>query len=173
MQVDIRSKGIRVTEDTKVYISKRLSRLDHFTTRPLQAKVMLKVDGKMARVEITIPLGRLLLRAEESDQQLFQAVDKCAERLESQIKNNKYKLVRNLQEKQGINDLFINTPEPVPMINSAVKIKQYKLEIMTFDEAVTAMELSDHTFYVYKNDKEQVCVVYERRDGEYGLIETF
>lgn len=173
MQTEIRSKGIKITDEIRDYINKRLSRLDHFTTRPLQAKVMLSVEAKLARVEVTIPVGRLIIRAEESDQQLFSAVDKCAEHLEIQIKNNRYKLVRNLRERQGINDLFVDTPEPVQMLQSAVKIKQYKLEVMTFDEAVTAMELSDHTFYVYKNDKEQVCVAYLRHDGEYGLIETF
>ena len=43
---------------------------------------------------------------------------------------------------------------------------------MTFDEAVTAMELGGWSFYVYKNEEEDPCVVYIRKDGEYGLIKT-
>ena len=58
------------------------------------------------------------------------------------------------------------------MVNSAVKIKEFKLEVMTFDEAATAMELGDHNFYVYKDENDEVSVVYLRRDGELGLIKT-
>ena len=35
------------------------------------------------------------------------------------------------------------------------------------------MELVDHNFYVFTNDKTgMINVVYKRRDGGYGLIET-
>ena len=172
MKIDVRSKGIRITDDIKDYLEKRLSKLDHFTTRPLEAKVVLKLDAKKARVEITIPLGSLVVRSEESDQEIKDAIDRCAEKLEKQIKNNKHKLVRSLQHKQGLSDLFVDTPEPEKMVNSAVKIKEFKLEVMTFDEAATAMELGDHNFYVYKDENDEVSIVYLRRDGELGLIKT-
>ena len=85
MKIDVRSKGIRITDDIKDYLEKRLSKLDHFTTRPLEAKVVLKLDAKKARVEITIPLGSLVVRSEESDQEIKDAIDRCAEKLEKQI----------------------------------------------------------------------------------------
>jgi len=173
MELDIRTKGVKQTDEIKAHLFQKLKKLDRFTTRPLDAKVMLKTEGKMVKVEITIPVGPIVIRAEEVDQELFVAIDKCAEKLEKQIKSNKHKLVRSLQDKAGINDLFIDTPEPEKMVNSAVKMKQYKLEVLTFDEAVTQLELLDHSFFAYKNDKDNVCIVYLRRDGEYGLIETF
>ena len=172
MQIDVRSKGIKITDDIKNYLEKKLSKLDRFTTRPLQAKVVLKLDAKKARVEITIPVAHLVIRAEEADQEINDAIDRCVEKLEKQIKNNKHKLVRSLQNKQGVNDLFVETPEPEKMVNSAVKIKEFKLEVMTFDEAATAMELGDHDFFVYKDENEEVNVVYVRKDGEFGLIKT-
>lgn len=173
MNIDVSSRGIKLTPDVREYISKKLSRLDHFTLRQLNAKVMLRVDAKQAKVEITIPVGKLVIRAEERDNELFNAVDKCVNRLEAQLKNNKHKLVRNLQEKQGINDLFVPGPEPKEMVTSAVKIKEYKLEELSFDEAVTALELGQHSFYVYKDENGNTCVVYQRQDGEFGLIRTF
>jgi len=173
MQLDIRTKGVKITDEIKGNLRKKLEKLDKFTTRPLDAKVMIKTEAKMVKVEVTIPVGPITIRAEETDQELFNAIDKCANRLEKQIKSNKHKLVRSLQDKDGVNDLFIDSPEPDKMVNSAVKIKQYKLEILSFDEAVTQLELLDHSFFAYKNEKENVCIVYLRKDGEYGLIETF
>lgn len=173
MQVDVRGKGIKATNEIKAYIEKRLARLDRLTTRPLEAKVMLKTEGTLAKVEITISIGSIIARAEVKNQDLNTAIDIAAEKLESQIRNNRHKLVRNLQEKQGINDLFVEGPVVNEVVNSAVKIKQYKLEVMTFDEAATQMELLEHDFYVYKNEELQTCVVYLREDGELGLIVTF
>ena len=153
MQIDIRTKGVKLTDEIKAYMRKKLEKLDRFTTRPLDGKAMIKIEGKVVKVEITIPVGPITIRAEETNQELFNAIDDCANKLEKQIKNNKHKLVRSLQDKEGINDLFIDTPEPEKMVNSAVKIKQYKLEIMSFDEAVTQLELLDHSFFAYKRRK--------------------
>jgi len=47
------------------------------------------------------------------------------------------------------------------------------LEKMSMDEAVTALEVLGHDFYIYKNvDNEKVSVLYLRNDGKYGVIET-
>ena len=46
-------------------------------------------------------------------------------------------------------------------------------EIPINREIEMQMNLIDHEFFVFKNDKTgDVCVVYKRRDGAYGLINT-
>ncbi len=37
MQLDIRTKGIKQTDEIRAYLIKKLSKLDRFTTRPLDA----------------------------------------------------------------------------------------------------------------------------------------
>lgn len=44
---------------------------------------------------------------------------------------------------------------------------------MSAEEAIMQMNLLDHEFFVFKDDRTgEVNVVYKRRDGDYGLIET-
>ena len=44
---------------------------------------------------------------------------------------------------------------------------------MSAEEAVLQMELLGHNFFVYMNDDtSEVNVVYKRKDGNYGLIES-
>ena len=44
---------------------------------------------------------------------------------------------------------------------------------MSVEEAIMQMNLLDHEFFVYKDDSsDEVCVVYKRKDGDYGLIST-
>ena len=44
---------------------------------------------------------------------------------------------------------------------------------MVLDEAIVAMEMLSHSFFIYKDaDSEKIAVVYKRNDGGYGLIEV-
>ena len=44
---------------------------------------------------------------------------------------------------------------------------------MSVDEAITQMELLDHTFYLFKNEENNhVAVVYKRDNVGYGLLES-
>ena len=45
---------------------------------------------------------------------------------------------------------------------------------MTVEEAILQMNLLDHEFFVFKNQEAEgaFSVVYKRKDGGYGLIET-
>ena len=54
-----------------------------------------------------------------------------------------------------------------------VKMKQFAVKPMTPEEAVLQLELIGHDFFVFRSaDSGDVNVVYRRRDGNYGLIET-
>jgi putative sigma-54 modulation protein len=44
---------------------------------------------------------------------------------------------------------------------------------MNTEEAIMQMELLGHTFFVFLNEEaDGVNVVYKRKDGTYGLLET-
>ena len=66
-----------------------------------------------------------------------------------------------------IEDYFEEPEEEV------VKRKELFLKPMDEEEAITQMELLGHTFFVFKNmDNDKICVVYKRKDGAYGVLET-
>jgi len=54
-----------------------------------------------------------------------------------------------------------------------VRTKRFALKPMDVEEAVMQMELLGHDFFVFRDaDSGEVSVVYRRRDGNYGLIES-
>jgi putative sigma-54 modulation protein len=67
-------------------------------------------------------------------------------------------------------------PEPVGTPEEAapaiVKIKRFAIEPMFEEDAVARMEELGHQFFIFVNaENERLCVVYRRRDGDYGVIE--
>ncbi|RJQ08293.1 MAG: ribosome-associated translation inhibitor RaiA, partial [Bacillota bacterium] len=54
-----------------------------------------------------------------------------------------------------------------------VKVKRFNIKPMTVDEAIMQMNLLGHDFFVFTSaETEQVSVLYRRKDGNYGLIES-
>ena len=53
-----------------------------------------------------------------------------------------------------------------------VRKKQFDMKPMYPEDACVQMELLGHNFYVFRNaEDEQICVVYKRKGGTYGMIE--
>ena len=54
-----------------------------------------------------------------------------------------------------------------------IRRKSFDLKPMTAEEAIMQMNLLGHEFFVFEDqESEEICVVYKRKDGAYGLIET-
>ena len=54
-------------------------------------------------------------------------------------------------------------------------VKRKKLELKPIDEeeAIIEMEMLGHSFFVYRDvDTDEICILYKRKNGNYGIIET-
>jgi putative sigma-54 modulation protein len=108
---------------------------------------------------------------------MYAAIDKANDKLVAQIRRHKDKLKNNL-EKEGIKQAYstefdAESLEKEVLASQLVKNKKVELKPMTSEEAIAAMELLGHSFYVYLDVKtEKTSVVYLREDGDYAVIET-
>ena len=71
------------------------------------ANVNLKVyNDKQTKVEVTIPMKNLTLRAEERHEDMYAAVDLIVDKLERQIRKYKTKVNRKFREREGVAAFF-------------------------------------------------------------------
>lgn len=177
MNLDIRGKGgFVITDAIYSYLDKKLSKIDKVFQQQLDAYVVCKVYREGTKVEITIPIKFITMRAEVQDKDLYAAIDRAVDKLEAQIRKNKHRMNRSLQEKVGLKDAFssdyLDIDELERELISPVKKKNIKLEILSLEEAMTQMDLIGHDFFIFKNEDNVTSVLYLREDGKYGLIET-
>ena len=53
-----------------------------------------------------------------------------------------------------------------------VRVKRFPVKPMSVEDAITQLEQLGHSFYMFDNaENGKVCVLYVRRDGDYGLLE--
>ncbi|NPC81101.1 sigma 54 modulation/S30EA ribosomal C-terminal domain-containing protein, partial [Pyxidicoccus fallax] len=63
-------------------------------------------------------------------------------------------------------------PTPVPPSARVVRATHLTIKPLSVDEAVMQMNLMNNDFYVFHNvASDALCIVYRRKDGQYGLIE--
>ena len=172
MKFNIHGKNIEVTDAIRGYIESKIGRLDkYFKDTDLEAVINLRVRGKEQIVEVTIPANKMVLRAEEKHSDLYAAVDLVSDKLERQIRKNKTKARKNLKQTIVFTDFEVDASEDVD--NSIVKRKVVDTKPMSEEEAILQMELIGHDFFLFKNDKtNELCVVYKREDGGYGILEA-
>ena len=173
MNINIRGDKIEVTDSIKNYVKEKLARLEKYFEEPNQidAHVLVRVRNGEQIIEVTIPASKYTLRAEEKNADLYAAIDLVIDVLERQIRKNKTKLERRKADLPVFNFPVIEEVE----IDSKDIIKRKNIETkpMNEEEAILQMELLGHDFFVFKNvDEECVSVLYKRKDGNYGIINS-
>ena len=107
---------------------------------------------------------------EETNEDLYSAMDLVIDKLERQFKKYKGKITSKkvkMAVMPEIEDLLEEDEQKI------VRRKEVFLKPIDEEEAITQMELLGHTFFVFKNvDTDKINVVYKRNDGDYGIIEA-
>lgn len=177
MKYNIRGDKLVVTDAINSYVEEKLGKLNkYFKNDDIKANVLLKVKGANRQIiEVTIPTEKFILRCEEENQDLYAAVDLCVDKLERQIRKNKTKLQRHVSKEKNvdINFDFELEAENEDIDETIGKRKKINTKPMDEEEAILEMELLGHDFFVFNNtDTDSICVVYKRKSGDYGIIET-
>ncbi|MGP4073877.1 ribosome hibernation-promoting factor, HPF/YfiA family [Piscibacillus sp. B03] len=184
MKYNVRGENIEVTNAIREYVEKKIGKLErYFDTPPTSdVHVNLSVHNDEQRIEVTIPMTDLLLRAEVSHGDLYAATDLVVDKLERQIRKYKTKVNRKFRQAGAPKHVFAELErEAAVAVNEKteeeeiqiVKKKRFDLKPMDEEEAVLQMDMLGHNFFVFENaETGETNVVYKRKDGKYGLIET-
>lgn len=177
MKIEVKGKNIEVTDAIEIKVVDKLSRLDKYFDNPqaITAKVLVRTYPYGQKIEVTIPTEYVLLRAEVVDEDLYKAIDTIVDILERQVRKYKTRINRKKRSVKESTAVVLNEIEKTidEEKDEVVKTKSITPKPMDFEEAIMQMELIGHSFFVFKDtDTDSVNVVYKRKDGGYGLIET-
>ena len=176
MKYNIRGDKLEVTDAINNYVESKLDRLNkYFKEDDILANVLLRVRGTSQIIEVTIPTDKFILRSEEEDKDLYAAIDLVTDKLERQIRKNKTRLNRQNQDNKykDFNFDYESVTEDEEEDELIVKRKNIEMKPMDEEEAILQINLLGHEFFVYQDmHTNKICVLYKRKDGNYGLIET-
>jgi putative sigma-54 modulation protein len=171
-------KKVEISDDLRNYAEKKISKLDRMFKVESSAYVTFSIERGRHKAEVTVKNNGMYFRVSEVTSDMYASIDSAVASIERQIRKYKTRLVKKLRD--GVLD-----KETVPSVRSQqaedeerefeiVRTKRFPIKPMSVEEAVLQMNLLEHEFFVFKNqdDNDSFAVVYRRKNGGYGLIES-
>lgn len=186
LEVEIHARNMDNTQKINDYVTKKVSKLDHYLSGIEEARVDVSYV-KSARsaadrhvAQITVSGKGFILRAEERADDIITALDVAVDKIQRRIARYKGKRDKGRGDGRSAADIATElyrqsldeeeTGELEPVI---VRRKHFLMTPMDELEAIEQMNLLGHeNFFVFFNaHSTSINVLYKRRDGQYGLIE--
>lgn len=175
MKINIRGDKISLTDGIKDYINSKIQKTEKYFggESDVNVNVVVRVRGRDQIIEVTVPTKHFTLRAEEANSDLYAAIDLVIDKIERQIRKNKTRIEKKLRKESSRDFNYDLIPDMEEEKDEIVKRKKIEMKPMSEEEAVLQMNLLGHTFFVYKDEStDKICVLYKRKDDNYGIIEA-
>jgi putative sigma-54 modulation protein len=194
MRVNVTFRHMEATEPIKEYAQEKVERIKKYFPDPMTAHVVMTTERGYQHVcDVTITLHNgLTLKGRESTEDMYSSIDLVMAKIERQVRRYKEKIRSHkpvslttipvhemVLEAESLDRSPVGEEEggEEPATDSAgprvIRSNKFFAKEMTVDEAVMQMDLLGNEFLVFMNAAtKEVNVVYRRKDGNYGLIET-
>jgi len=186
MQVNITFRGFDPSDSLKSYAKEKVERANKYLDKAGEAHIVLSLERHLQNADITIHSGNFVLRGREKTEDMYASLDLAMDKIERQLRRYKEKLkhhhgrdlVHHGQRaarkiRHDVVELAEPEQSPEPQSPRVVRTNDFLTRAMTVDEAIMQMDLMNNDFYVFTSaENHEMCVVYRRKDGHYGLIEA-
>lgn len=178
MKYQIIGKNIEVTDGISNALQNKLARMDKYflIKEDVECRCVVSAHKTIQKVEVTVFLPSMPLRAEVENEDLYAAIDLAIDKLQDQMRRIKTRMDRSnnrLSLGKAIDFDQIEAEERKEEDDVIVRAKSYYLEPMSIEEAITRMEALGHAFFMYLDEEDdRISTVYVRNDGGYGVIQA-
>ncbi len=176
MKITYTARKVNLKDNFKERAEKKLSKFGKIFSDEAAVSIVVTLEKNRQTVEVTIRDKSMIYRAEATEAEMNDALDKVVDILGRQIRKNKSKLSKRLR--QGSFEEFIADTaqsddfEPVEEEYNVVRKKMINVKPISVDEAILEMNMINHTFFMFINaETGEPNVVYARANGDYGLLQ--
>ena len=190
MSITVTGRKMNVTDALRQYAEEKIGNsMKVMDIDPLDAEVVLSVKKNPSiatpcKCEVTIRTKGNVVHVEESEQDMFAAIDVAAAKILRQLRKYKTRVIdRKVRAgahgetasiksmSEGTGDLDLDALMADLSDDEVVRIKEIEFEPLTEEEALIQIDLLGHDFFAYiDRDTSAFCVLYRRDNGGYGLL---
>ena len=197
MQLSTTFRHMDASQAVREYAAEKLEKIrKYFNKDPISAHAVFSVERgfhHVADLNITLTSG-IVINAKETTEDMYSSIDLAAARIERQVRRWKDR-IRDHKPHGGpmtsVREMVIEPeevePQPAPAAAAAkptppapaqhnfqvVKDERFTARSMTVEDAVMQLNLLGDELLVFTDaGSGRTSVLYRRKDGKYGLIET-
>ncbi len=176
MKITYTARKVNLRDNFKERAEKKLSKFEKIFSEDALVNVVVTLEKNRQTVEVTISDKGMVYRAEATEQEMNDALDRVVDILGRQIRKNKAKLSKKLRSTTFEEFMAENTAAPAETADeeeyTVVRKKMINVKPITVEEAILEMNMVNHSFFMFINaETNEPNVVYARDDGGYGLLQ--
>ena len=172
MKITYTARKVNLKDNFKELCEKKLAKFQKIFSEDAEASVVVTLYKNRQTVEVTVKDNDMVFRAEDTQDEMNDALDKVVDILGRQMRKNKTRLARRLRDNTA--DFAVLLPEEDIEDEQEVDIRTKTIPIkpVSVEEAILQMNMLDHDFFVFINaETDETNVVYKRKNNTYGLLE--
>ncbi len=184
MEIKVHGNHTQVPDDIRALVNQKLGHSERIfegkiglTDVELSEESNPRIAADKFRVEITAPVAGNVVRVEAASHDQHSAVDTAVDKFERRLRRLKERIID--RSRSGPDKRLNQTPgeaeidKEMSETASIVRSKQFTMKPMSPEEAALQLEMLDHSFFFFFNSEtDSHAVLYRRRDGNLGLIES-
>lgn len=193
--ITVTGRHVSVTDAMKDYAIEKVSKIEKFSPRIIDAVVTMDVQKLEQRVDIVLKVNNLKIKSQAVSENMYTSIDKAVHKLEAQLLRYKDKLQDHQTKRSDVVDMQVNVlrsaaEEELFEVNDEIESetrhrmmdkytphrivsrKTRPLKTLTDGEAIMKLDLSGDAFLIYRSEESQkIRVMYRRPDGDVGVIQ--
>ena len=176
MELQITGLNMEVSSEVRRYVERKIGKLTRHFPNIIESIVEISQEKTRSpqqkfMVRASVTGSGVNLHSQERGEDLFQAIDKTTSVLDRQLERQKGKLYEKGKGSSLARGEF-KAETAQAFQPEVVKVKRFAMKPMPVIEAAEQMQILGHSFFFFLNtDTEEYNVLYQRQDGNYGLIE--
>jgi len=179
MHVSVTFRHMDSSDALRKYAEEKSGRIGRFLFDPVEIHWVLSVEKIRHIADATVSANGVTIKAEETTQDMYSAIDNVLDKLYIQVKKHKDR-VKGHKSGESIGDVpYVQTPidssgaTDEPASARVIKRENQFIKPMSVEEAAMQLDVIDGDFLIFTDDDtSSVSVIYKKEGGNYGLIET-
>ena len=175
MRIVYTARKVNLRDNFKERVEKKLQKFKKLFSEEAVVNVVVTLEKNRQTVEMTIRDKAMVYRAESTMPEMNDALDRVIDIMTRQIRKNKTRLEKRIKT-GSLNDIIAEMTAEEAVVEDEYKVvrtKQVIVKPLTIEEAILEMNMVNHDFFMFRNaETNDINVVYKRKDGNYGVLES-
>jgi putative sigma-54 modulation protein len=178
MKFEYTGRHVEVTDAIRRHVEEHFGKLEQiFDDSTASAHIIIEVEKNRHVGEVLLHWREHTLTARDVNADMYQALSRAISKIEKQAVKLKKKIIDRKQSAQPLSSLApdngsVETDDNAPATGRIISARRYAVKPMTPEEAVIRLGEDSNQFILFRDaDTDRLCVLYKRKDGNFGLIQ--
>ena len=177
MEISVTFRHMEPSTELKLYVEEKVYKVKKYSDSPVDANIVLKVEKFRHIADMTLSIDGNKIRAVDESGDMYSSIDQVMDKIEEQLRRllsrkREYKL-ENIKGGDFLNGEIETQERQADLEPKIIKTERVDVKPMDINEAAMQLDLLKSNFLVFIDSKSKnINVIYKRKDGNLGLIET-